>query len=276
MIVDAHQHFWQIKHNIYDWIDDNVSGIRRDYQPEHLLPYLHHLQVEKTILVQASETARENQLMLEAANANPFIGGIVAWVDLTSSDCASVLEQFANTPIIKGIRPVLQGIPQTDWILQDRVLENVKLLPQLNLCFDALIQPRHLGIIKNLGTEIPDLSIVIDHAAKPVIINGTMPTKQWFEGMSDLAKNPNIFCKISGLATEYGAGWSAKALQPIADHLLDCFSPNRLMWGSDWPVLELDGSYTQWFLSVNNLIATLNEQDKQKILGQTAIKFYRL
>lgn len=274
MIVDAHQHFWQIDQGIYDWIDDDISGIKRDYQPEHLAPYLNHLNIDKTILVQAAETLKENELMLEAANNNPFIGGIVAWVDLMSNDCASMLEDLASKPIIKGIRPVLQGIEDTNWILQDQVIENLKRLPQLGLRFDALIQPRHLGVIKILGEKIPDLSIVVDHAAKPIIENGLLSSNIWFDGFRELAKNPKTFCKISGLATEYGSGWSAKTLQPIADHLLESFSPNRIMWGSDWPVLELDGSYTQWFLCLKNLIENLDDQDQKRILGETAIEFY--
>lgn len=274
MIVDAHHHFWQIDQGIYDWIDDDISGIRRDYQPEHLAPYLNHLQVDKTILVQAAETLKENELMLEAAESNTFIGGIVAWVDLMSSDCASELEYLASKPIIKGIRPVLQGIEDTNWILKDRVLENLKLLPDLNLRFDALIQPRHLSNIKTLGEKIPDLRIVIDHAAKPIIKNGRAPDHLWLDGIADLARNSNVFCKISGLATEYGEGWSAKALQPIAEHLLDAFSPNRIMWGSDWPVLELDGSYTQWFLCIQELIAGLSNHERDSVLGKTAIEFY--
>lgn len=274
MIVDAHQHFWQIDQGIYNWIGNEISGIRRDYQPEHLAPYLNHLNVDKTILVQAAESLKENELMLEAANNNPFIGGLIAWVDLTSNDCVSVLEYLADKPIIKGIRPVLQGIEDTDWILQDHILENLKHLPQLGLRFDALIQPRHLGVIKVLGEKVPELSIVVDHAAKPVINNGLAPSDLWFDGFRDLATNPKVFCKISGLATEYGAGWAAKTLQPVADHLLDVFSPNRVMWGSDWPVLELNGSYTQWFSCVQELVVSLSDQEQKHVLGETATEFY--
>ncbi len=276
MIIDAHHHLWKIEHGIYDWIGDEISGIRRDYQPEHLQPYLSHLKIDKTILVQAAETLKENELMLDAAENNSFIGGVVAWVDLLSDTCASELDFLASKPIIKGIRPVLQGIDDTNWILRDEVMRNLSSLPRLNLRFDALIQPRHLNAMETLARQIPDLSVVIDHGAKPIIKNGQAPDQQWLEGIAKLAEYPNIYCKISGLITEYGAGWSAKALQPVTHHLLDTFSPKRIMWGSDWPVLELDGSYTQWFSCILELITDLSAQEQKRILGETAREFYAI
>lgn len=274
--VDAHHHFWKIDRGIYDWISDDISGIRRNYEPVHLSHYLSHLGVAKTVLVQAAESLIENEAMLAIAAKNDFVAGVVAWVNLDDPAAAKELELLAKNPKVKSIRPVLQGIEDTDWVLRSQVQENISLLPQLGLRFDALIQPRHLNAIDTLSQNIPELKIVIDHAAKPVIANGQAAGDMWEDGMARLAEKPNIYCKLSGLATEQGPGWQAKTLKPVSDHLLDIFGPNRLMWGSDWPVLELSGSYVQWFNVAQELLADLSEHDTQKVMGQTATEFYGL
>ena len=276
MIVDAHQHFWQISRGVNTWIDDSISGIRRDYSPEHLAPYLKHLGIDKTILVQASETVEENRFMTSLADQCDFVGGIVAWIDLSASSAENELEQLAAYPLIKGIRPVLQGIEDDEWILQENLISALRELPKLGLRFDALIQTRHLNTISEGASQIPELAIVIDHAAKPVIRDGAEPDAAWFDGMSELAQNEQVFCKLSGLVTEHGEGWTVNALRPVFEHLLNVFTPDRLMWGSDWPVLELDGSYVQWFSCVNSLISDLSSTERDQILGGSAARFYGL
>ncbi|MEP0521405.1 MAG: amidohydrolase family protein [Hyphomicrobiales bacterium] len=274
--VDAHHHFWKIDCGIYDWISDDISGIRRDYEPVHLSHYLSHLGIAKTVLVQAAESLVENEAMLDISASNKFVAGVVAWVDLDNPSSANELESLAKNPKVKSIRPVLQGIEDSNWVLRPQVQKNISLLPQLGLCFDALIQPRHLEVIHSLSQNIPELRIVIDHAAKPVIANGQAAGRAWENGMSKLAQNPNIFCKLSGVATEQGPGWQAKTLMPISDHLLKTFGPDRLMWGSDWPVLELSGSYVQWFNVTQELLSDLADEERQKIMGKTATEFYGL
>lgn len=276
MIVDAHQHFWQIDRGLHGWIDDSISGIRRDYLPPHLAPYLAHFGIDKTVLVQAAEDLSDNSFMDGLAKEAGFIGGIVAWLDLTAPDAGRTLQDLAQNPLIKGVRPVLQGIEDSNWVLQPAVMDNLRLLPGLGLRFDALVQPRHLAAIDTLATAIPDLPIVVDHAAKPVIRGGTAPGADWLDGMARLARHPQMHCKISGLATEFGPGWSSDRLRPVVQHLITCFTPARLMWGSDWPVLELDGSYPQWFACLNTLIADLTAAEKADILGGTATRFYDL
>lgn len=273
-VIDAHQHFWRLDTGGYDWITDEISGIRRDYHPDHLRPYLEHLGVDKTVLVQAREDIDDNRFMMEMAAQGGFVGGIVAWVDLTAPDAVETLEDLAQKPIIKAVRPVLQGIEQTDWILREDVIGALKHLPRLGLRFDALITPRHLKVIDTLAKTIPDLPMVVDHAAKPVILSGQDAGEDWRSGMSQLASHPQIMCKISGMVTEFGPGWTRDALQPVADHLISAFSPNRLMWGSDWPVLELDGSYPQWFKTVGQLIKSCSTTEQQDIRGLTAARFY--
>lgn len=274
--VDAHHHFWKIDLGIYGWISDDIAGIRRDYQPDHLAPYLKHLGVRKTVLVQAGESLLENDAMLAIADHSDFVAGVVAWVDLTAPDAASQLEDLAAHDKVKSIRPVLQGIADSNWVLQPNVVSNLRLLPELNLCFDALIQPRHLAVLDRLTDLIPELNVVIDHAAKPVIANGQAAGPDWELGMARLAEKSQIFCKLSGMATEQGPGWQASTLQPVCDHLLSTFGPRRLMWGSDWPVLELVGSYTQWFEAAQQMLSGLSDEDRDWVMGKTATQFYSL
>lgn len=273
MIVDAHHHFWRIDRGVYDWIEDSIWPLRRDYLPEHLAPYLSHLGIDKTILVQASETLSENPFLMDMAETAGFVGGIVAWADLAAPDAIETLGTLAQHPIIKGVRPVLQGIDDTNWILRPEVLAALRHFPELGLRFDALVQPRHLPVIAKLSQAIPELQIVIDHAAKPKIANGLKPEAEWHAGMVDLAQNQMIYCKLSGLATEFGPGWSSKTLSPISELLLSSFGSERLMWGSDWPVLELDGSYSQWFSQAQ---AMISKDDQELVFGNTAARFYGL
>lgn len=275
-MVDAHHHFWKIDLGIYNWISDSIAGIRRDYQPFHLAPYLEHLGISKTVLVQAGESLLENEAMLAIADQSDFVAGVVAWVDLASADAASRLEELSTHSKVKGIRPVLQGIEDSEWVLQPQIVSNLRLLSQLNLRFDALIQPRHLSVLDRLTDMIPDMQVVIDHAAKPVIANGQAAGTGWETGMAKLAEKPQICCKLSGVATEQGPGWQPSTLQAVSDHLLDTFGPTRLMWGSDWPVLELVGSYTQWFESTQLILSDLSDEDRSHVMGKTATRFYDL
>lgn len=274
MIIDSHHHLWKIDRGVYNWISDEIAGIRKDFTPRDLAPHLKACGVHKTILVQASETASENAFLLEQTKEGAFIGGIVAWVDLTRPDIREVLQELAEIDIIKGIRPVLQGIEDTNWILRPDVLEALRFATRAGLRFDALITPRHLETIDTLATRLPDLPMVIDHAAKPVINLGNPFQSEWAVGMKRLARHPHIHAKISGLATEFGAGWNAVNLKPTFDSLYESFGAHRLMWGSDWPVLELDGTYEEWFSCVTQLIATLPAQEQSDILGGSAARFY--
>ncbi len=274
MIVDAHQHFWNYDPLVHDWIDASIAGLRRSFLPDHLGHYLAATGVDRTVLVQASERLAENDFMQTMADQAEWVGAIVAWVDLASPDAVAQLERLAQMPLVKGVRPVLQGIEETDWILRSTVLDALSRLPGLGLRFDALIVPRHLDTMARLIDRLPDLAIVVDHAAKPLIAAHARPDDHWKQGMSRLACHPNVHCKLSGIAFEQGQGWTREGLQPVADHLLHTFGAQRLMWGSDWPVLEHVGSYIQWFDCVRELICGCDDVDQQAILGDTAARFY--
>ena len=273
MIIDAHQHFWRIARGDYGWMTDQVAPIRRDILPADLEPLARTAGVTGTVLVQAAPTLDETQFLLALADRSPLIRGVVGWIDLTG-DVAAQLSRIAH-PALRGIRPMLQDINDTRWILQDGVIDALRQVAGAGLRLDALITPCHLPVIEELAGRVPSLPIVIDHCAKPVF-DGTDPGPDWRRGIDALAAHPQVFCKLSGLANEFGPGWSADTLRPVFDHVLQAFGPDRLMWGSDWPVLELAGTYADWLQVAQTLCAALSDADRAQVFGQTAIRFYDL
>ena len=273
MIIDAHQHFWRIARGDYGWMTDQVAPIRRDILPADLEPLARAAGVTGTVLVQAAPTLDETLFMLGLADRSPLIRGVVGWIDLTG-DVATQLSLIAH-PALRGIRPMLQDIDDTRWILQDGVIDGLRQVAGAGLRLDALITPRHLPVIGELAGRVPSLPIVVDHCAKPVF-DGTDPGPDWRRGIDALATHPQMFCKLSGLANEFGSGWSADTLRPVFDQVLSAFGPERLMWGSDWPVLELAGTYGDWLQVAQDLTATLSDADRAQVFGKTAIHFYDL
>ncbi len=273
MIVDAHQHFWRIARGDYGWMTDQVAPIRRDSLPADLEPLARTAGVTGTVLVQAAPTLDETQFLLGLADRSPLIRGVVGWIDLTG-DVAAQLSRIAH-PALRGIRPMLQDIDDTRWILQDGVIDALRQVAGAGLRLDALITPRHLPVIEELARRVPSLPIVIDHCAKPVF-DGTDPGPDWRRGIDALAAHPQVVCKLSGLANEFGSGWSTDTLRPVFDHILQAFGPERLMWGSDWPVLELAGTYADWLQVAQTLCAALSDADRAQVFGQTAARFYDL
>lgn len=275
-VIDAHQHFWKIDRGDYFWMDESVEAIRRDILPPDLQAIAPPLGVTATVVVQAAATVEETAFLLGLARQYPWIQGVVGWVDLTQESAPEALDRLACDPHFKGIRPMLQDIEDSRWVLQPIVIENLKYLATLGLSMDALITPRHLEIIHQLADEIPDLPMVIDHCAKPLIADGKLPGGDWRLGMRRLSGHPQLYCKLSGLANEYGANWSAYSLTPVAQHVLECFGPERVMWGSDWPVLELAGTYSDWLQAAETMTKQYSEAERQAIFSGTASRFYRL
>lgn len=273
MRIDAHQHFWKIARGDYSWMDDSVAAIRRDIGPVDLVPKLRAHDIDGTITVQAAPTVEETRYLLSLADAHDFIRGVVGWIDLTA-DPVPQLERLAH-PAIRGIRPMLENIEDTDWILRDDVIGGLVKVAGAGLRLDALITSRHLDVIETLVHTLPDLPVVIDHCAKPTF-DGTDAGERWRTGIAALARHPQVFCKLSGLANEFGEGWSADALRATYRHVLDHFGPDRLMWGSDWPVLELAGEYPTWFDVALDLTSDLSDDERTAILGHTAVRFYGL
>lgn len=274
--IDAHQHFWQIARGDYAWMTEEVAGIRHDILPVDLAPLIKAQGIDGTIVVQAADTVAETEFLLSLAESFPFIKGVVGWVDLEDANASKKLVRLSQNPLFKGIRPMLQDIEETRWIARPEVIETLKQVSEMGLRLDALITPRHLDVIAEIAQALPGLPIVIDHCAKPEIAITAEPGKAWRNGMTRLAKCPNVMCKISGLANEAGPDWNVDQLKPTVDHVLQVFGPARLMWGSDWPVLNLAGHYEGWYTVAEQLLSHLTSDEKTAIFGGTAQHFYGL
>ncbi len=275
-VVDAHQHFWQISRGDYDWMTDEVADIRHDILPSDLEPHLERHGIDGTVLVQAAGTVAETEFMIRLSEQASFIKGVVGWVDLEDDNVAETLKRLSQHRILKGVRPMLQDIEDTNWIVRPQVLTALDYVAESGRRLDALILPRHLDVLATVAKHLPHLPIVIDHCAKPEIAQQADPGNAWRDGMAQLASFSNVRCKISGLANEAGPGWSADRLSHVVEHVYSIFGPTRLMWGSDWPVLNLAGDYAQWRSVSADLFGDLPADAQASIYGATAIDFYGL
>jgi L-fuconolactonase len=225
--------------------------------------------------VQAAPTVAETQFLLKVAQGSDgLVKGVVGWVDLAGAGAIPTLTRLARDPLLKSIRPMLQDLPDAAWILRADVGRALAALPRLGLRFDALVKPAQLPALLPMLDRHPDLAVVIDHGAKPDIAGAMW--EPWARSMRAAAANPKVRCKLSGLATEAGPDWTIDALRPYFDHLLECFGAQRLMWGSDWPVVNLSGSYQRWYAATVALLSGLTPQERAAIMGGTARKFYGL
>ncbi|QFT33055.1 Amidohydrolase [Labrenzia sp. THAF82] len=274
MIVDAHQHFWTLARGDYAWPNESVAPIFKDFGPQDLEPLLVAAGVDRTVLVQATDSVDETRFLLDLAGKSDRIAAVVGWVDFASNAAVNTVQDLAKNPLLKGLRPMLQGIEQSDWILQDAAEAVLTQMVSADLRFDALVQPRHLPHLFELAKRHPGLSIVVDHLAKPEMGEGREPDHLWRTGMESLAARPNVYCKLSGMVTEIGPDWKLQDLQPFAKTILECFGPDRVMFGSDWPVVNLASDYASWLTAARSLLSGLSESDVSKIMGGTARKFY--
>lgn len=275
-MIDAHQHFWQLSRGDYPWPNESVAPIFRDFRPEDLRPHLREAGITRTVLVQATDTVAETEFLLGTASRCDFVAGVVGWVDLAAGDAAATIDRLRIDRKLKGLRPMLQNIEDTHWILRDEPAPALRHMSATGLAFDALIQPRHLPAIDTLAARHPDLRIVVDHLAKPAMGGGSGPDAAWIAGIEALGRRPNVWCKLSGMITEIGPGWSDADLRPFADHVLRAFGPARVMWGSDWPVVELAGDYGGWTAASHRLLAGFDDAARERVFAGSAQEFYRL
>jgi L-fuconolactonase len=267
MQVDAHHHVWQVARGDYGWMSPELP-IARDYGLSDLVPLLDG--VSATILVQAAETEAETDFMLGVARTSGgLVRGVVGWVDLAAADAPARVAARAADPLVRGLRPILQDMDDVGWILRPEVQPGLAAMAAHGLRLDALIKPRHLAVIGEVARRHPGLSVVIDHGAKPDIAGGRF--EPWAAQMARLAGETGWCCKLSGLATEAGPEWDAETLRPYVAHLLAVFGPERLMWGSDWPVVDLAGGYRRWR---DAALALIPEGAREAVLGGTARRFY--
>ena len=276
MIIDAHQHFWTLGRGDYPWPDASVAPIFKDFGPDDLNPALQQAGVSHTVLVQATDTVAETRFLLEIAAKTDFIAGVVGWVDLSADDAVETLTELAKNPMLRGVRPMLQNIAAEDWILGADCADAIEAMITLGLRFDALIQPRHLGAIKVLTQRYPDLQIVVDHGAKPEISPGVAPAVPWRDGLAGLAESPSVYCKLSGLVTEARGDWDMADVATHGQEIIKCFGADRVMWGSDWPVVNLAADYAAWFRAVQSIASEHGPEAAAQIMGRTANRFYNL
>ncbi|PZN93305.1 MAG: amidohydrolase [Alphaproteobacteria bacterium] len=274
MRIDAHQHFWRRDRGDYGWLTPALTPLWRDYLPDDLAPLLDEHAITGTVLVQAAATAAETAFMLPLAAAHDFIRGVVGWTDLAAPDAPDRIAALAAEPKLVGLRPMLQDLPDDRYILDPAVQPALAAMARHGLALDALIRPRQLPQMLALHAAHPDLRIVIDHAAKPDLASGDLA--RWRKDIAHVAATGQLFCKLSGLATEAGPGWTPAQLQPAAEFVLGVFGTDRVMWGSDWPVLNLAGDYAGWVAATQELLASLGDEGKAAVLGETARQFYRL
>lgn len=268
--IDAHQHFWRIADRTGQWPPAELAAIHRDFGPSDLEPLLAEAGIDGTVLVQTMERAADTAYMLDLAERHAFIHGVVGWTDMKAPDAPDAIARLAAAPKFRGLRPMLQDLPDDRWIDDPALDPAVEAMIAADLAFDALVLPRHLPALLAFATRHPGLCIVIDHGAKPPIAEGRM--EDWRAGMGRLAALPNVWCKLSGLLTEAG-GRGIAAVRPYAGALLDLFGAGRLIFGSDWPVLRLAGDYHGWLEACHDLVPAA---DHAAVFGGNAIAFYRL
>ena len=277
--VDAHQHFWRLARGDYRWLTPDLTALYRDFEPRDLAPLLARCGIDRTVLVQAADSVEETRFLLRLARETPCVAGVVGWIDMQGRDAAGVLDELAGDPRLVGIRPMLQDLNDERWILRADVEPALRALVKRKLVFDALVKPQHLPHVRELMSRHSDLRVVIDHAAKPEIRSHSRDSKafqDWRLHMSRLASESRAFVKLSGLATEAGKDWDVSKLRPYVDVLLECFGPERILWGSDWPVIELAGGYESWWRATAELLAGISAKMRDAVLGQNAVSVYRL
>ena len=272
--VDAHQHFWRLARGDYGWLTPALAPIHRDFGPADLEPLLRHAGIDVTVLVQAAPTVAETRFLLDCAADTPFVAGVVGWAPLDAPSAADVVADLAANARLRGLRPMLHDIPDVDWMLRPALAPGLRAMAALDLTFDALVRPPHLPNLLRLLERHPDLRVVIDHGAKPDI--ATARSASWAGDMARLARQTGAWVKLSGLVTEDGPGWSVERLRPYVDHLLEHFGPDRMIFGSDWPVVTLRAGYAEWLAAAETLLGGLERSARDRVMGENAVACYKL
>lgn len=272
MRIDAHHHLWTLARGDYGWLTPELAPIYRDFRLADLAPHLSAAGIEGTILVQAAPTEAETMFLLDIAESTGVVRGVVGWTDFDAGDAVARIDALAARSPLVGLRPMVQDIADDDWLLGPALTSLLAAIARHRLVFDALVLPRHLPRLLRVAASHPDLTFVLDHCGKPRIASGEIT--MWQRDIALLAAHPNIVCKLSGLVTEAAPGWKTADLRRVVDHVRACFGPQRLLWGSDWPVVNLAGGYAKWFAAAETLLADLSPDDKADIFGGNAARIY--
>jgi L-fuconolactonase len=277
-VIDAHQHFWQLGRKPFDysWLDaPQLAKIRRTFLPSDLKPHLDRAGVDRTIFVQTQHNVEENRWALQLADENPWIAGVVGWIDLASPACEAQLVEFKQHPKFVGVRHVTQDEPDDDFIVRPAVINGLRMLEKHSVPFDLLFYVKHLRHAATLAHALPNLPMVIDHLSKPAIKTGQRD--DWLPYLKGASKFPNVFCKLSGMVTEADwHRWKPDDLRPYVEPALELFGHERCMYGSDWPVCEVAATYEQVIDALNEVLGPISTDERDAIFGGTAAGFYDL
>jgi len=276
MKIDAHQHFWNLSEVEYPWLTPSEGAIYATFEPADLEPQVKQAEIDRTVLVQAANSYEDTASMLRNADAHPWIGAVIGWVDLLNPDATRKrLDMYTKHPKFRGVRHLIHNEPDPDWVMQDVVIESLKILAHYNMIFEVVgVFPNHLKHVPTLAQKIPDLKMVIDHLAKPPIAKRQM--SPWTDQMRDAAAYPKVYGKVSGLNTAASPNWDAAELKPYIDFAFECFGADRLLFGSDWPVCILAGDYNRVWTETNKALAGRSAAEIEAILGGTSQKLYRI
>ncbi len=275
MIIDSHHHFWKYDLVEYDWIDDDMEKIRKDFLPDNLHQEINHAGIDGVVTVQARQSIEETEWILQMASENDFIKGVVGWLPIAEDSFKSHLEKYASLDKMVALRHVIQGEQDDNYILGEQFNKGISLIKDYNLTYDILIFERHLPQTIEFVKQYPNQVFVLDHIAKPLISKNEL--SPWRENILELGKCENVYCKISGMVTEADFNhWTEEQLKPYFDTILESFSPQKIMFGSDWPVCLVGIEYKNWFELVKKQISKLSINEQADILGLNAIKAYNL
>jgi L-fuconolactonase len=273
--IDTHQHFWRYRSESYAWIDARMSALQRDFSPADLQPALNAAGIDGTIAVEARGHLEETEHLLSIAERTPFVRGVVGWLPLTEPSAAALLERYASRPKLRGLRHWLGASSDLSYMFGEAVQRGVALLAPTGLSFDLMLWPPQLASAPAFVDRHPNQVFILDHLAKPYVESAQI--EPWRTDLRELAKRPNVYCKLSGLTTEaHWLDWRPSDLAPYLDVALEAFTPRRLMFGSDWPVCTLATSYVGWADTVAHWASELSAADRDRIFGGTALEVYRL
>lgn len=275
-IVDSHLHFWQLSRGDYLWLTPEFSALYRDFLPNDIDATLRTCGVESVVVIQAAATEAETHYLLDLARHHPVIAGIVGWTDFEAEDAPQRIASLCQAAQgrLKGLRPMVQDIPDTQWLLRPALDPAFNALIANDLSFDALVAPVHLPVLTERLNRHPQLRAVLDHAGKPDIAGEGFDT--WAQQITRLANQTNVLCKLSGLLSEARRSASAADIEPYVAHLFASFGPRRIMWGSDWPVVTAAAGYLHWFEMAKALVQRLAAGHQEDVFANNAQSFYRL
>ena len=275
MKLDTHQHFWQYDPAKHGWIDEDMNAIARDFMPADLKPLLDNQGIEGCIVVQVDQTEQETLFLLSLSEKHDFVRGVVGWVDLRATDIDERLSYWSQFSRLKGFRHIVQGEADHNFLLRPDFLRGIERLKNYHFTYDILVFPHQLGAVLEFVRRFPDQLFVIDHLAKPYIKDGFYDG--WKVLMQEIANSPNVYCKVSGMVTEANwSGWVFEDFVPYLDVVFEAFGPDRLMFGSDWPVCLVAADYDRMYHIVDRYLASHSEEVQAKIMGLNGARFYRV